>query len=393
MDSINTNPSALQGIEALSAAAADLARVESRVSTGMDIAAPADNGAVWGIAQNMRGQASAWQAIATGLHRAQSIMDVAAAAAGNISNILNSLKSDVVTLNDTSLDPTSKATILANVQQLVSQIDQVASGATFDGVNLLRPATSPPITLGFPAGPPSPSLSFSTPVDGQSGLIQASYSFFNVDPTASNEPTLSVTGVSGNPSMSFGVPNMPNSWIGYTSNFVYGNLQNFAAPNPASIQFDFNTSPFPPASPASYGVSVQSLTLTPFKTSEAVVSGPNGATTDLYYQPMTSSWLGLSGITTLTPSQMMSAVDGAITHVNNSAATIGSQQQMLSSQIAQSSNMSDVISQGVGNLVDANLAKESAQLQADQTKQHLATQALSIANAEPQALLTLFRNA
>ena len=392
MDSINTNPSALQAVEALGVAATDLVRAENRVSTGLNVATPADNGAVWSIAQNMRGQASAWQTVTTGLRRAQSIMDVAAAAAGNISNILISLKSDVVLLNDTSLDPTSRAIMLANAQQLVSQIDQVASGATFDGVNLLLPASSPPIALGFPSGPPSPSLSFSTPVDGQSGLIQASYSFFNVDPNSPNEPTLSVTGVSGNPFMALNVPNMANSWTGYTSSFVYGNWRNFAAPNPTSVQFDFNTSQFP-ASPGPYGVSMQSLTLTPFKTSETVVSAPNGATTDLYYQPMTSGWLGLSGITSLTAAQMISTVNRAITQVNNSAATIGSQQQMLSSQITQSSNMSDVLSEGVGNLVDANLARESARLQADQTKQNLAVQALSIANAEPQALLALFRNA
>ena len=46
---------------------------------------------------------------------------------------------------------------------------------------------------------------------------------------------------------------------------------------------------------------------------------------------------------------------------------------------------------GLGALVDADLAKESAKLQSLQIKQQLGTQAMSIANQSPQTLLSLFR--
>ncbi|MFZ0267444.1 flagellin, partial [Caulobacter sp.] len=46
---------------------------------------------------------------------------------------------------------------------------------------------------------------------------------------------------------------------------------------------------------------------------------------------------------------------------------------------------------GVGNLVDADLAKESAKLQSLQTKQQLGIQALSIANQSTGSILSLFR--
>ncbi|EZP48671.1 flagellin N-terminal helical domain-containing protein [Sphingomonas sp. RIT328] len=55
------------------------------------------------------------------------------------------------------------------------------------------------------------------------------------------------------------------------------------------------------------------------------------------------------------------------------------------------SKLTDTLHSGIGNLVDADLAKESANLQALQVKQQLGTQALSIANQAPQALLQLFR--
>ena len=54
------------------------------------------------------------------------------------------------------------------------------------------------------------------------------------------------------------------------------------------------------------------------------------------------------------------------------------------------SKLQDILKQGVGNLVDADLAEESANLQAFQIKQQLGVQALAIANAGPQSILNLF---
>jgi flagellin len=53
--------------------------------------------------------------------------------------------------------------------------------------------------------------------------------------------------------------------------------------------------------------------------------------------------------------------------------------------------LSDTLTSGIGNLVDANMAQESAKLQSLQVKQQLGVQALSIANQAPQAILSLFR--
>ena len=53
--------------------------------------------------------------------------------------------------------------------------------------------------------------------------------------------------------------------------------------------------------------------------------------------------------------------------------------------------VSDAVEEGLGTIVDADLAKESAKLQALQVKQQLAVQTLSIANSSPQILLGLFQ--
>ena len=71
-------------------------------------------------------------------------------------------------------------------------------------------------------------------------------------------------------------------------------------------------------------------------------------------------------------------------------ATIGTQSKSLERQTTFNSKMQDAVEAGIGNLVDADLAKESARLTALQTKQQLGVQALSIANSSSQILLNLF---
>ena len=77
--------------------------------------------------------------------------------------------------------------------------------------------------------------------------------------------------------------------------------------------------------------------------------------------------------------------------VNSALNTVGSEQNYVSNQVTYNSDKIDSLNTGVGALVDADLAQESAQLQALQIRQQLGTQALSLANQAPQTLLTLFK--
>ena len=97
-------------------------------------------------------------------------------------------------------------------------------------------------------------------------------------------------------------------------------------------------------------------------------------------------------ITTVTlASAALTAVNTSITNVNNALAKLGASANALQTQITFTGTLQDAIDTGVGNLVNANLAKESATLTALQTKQSLGIQALSIANSSSQSLLSLFR--
>ena len=71
--------------------------------------------------------------------------------------------------------------------------------------------------------------------------------------------------------------------------------------------------------------------------------------------------------------------------------SIGSSTNYVTNQISYNSDKVNSLNSGLGSLVDANLAQESAQLQALQIRQQLGTQALSLANQAPQTLLSLFK--
>lgn len=79
------------------------------------------------------------------------------------------------------------------------------------------------------------------------------------------------------------------------------------------------------------------------------------------------------------------------TAVNDALGNLGADNRSLDFQIKFNKDLSDATEEGLGSLVDADLAKESARLQALQTKQQLAVQTLSIANQAPGILLSLFR--
>jgi flagellin len=88
----------------------------------------------------------------------------------------------------------------------------------------------------------------------------------------------------------------------------------------------------------------------------------------------------------------LAQVDASTKAVNAALARLGSAGKKLDQHLTFLGKLQDAFTNAIGNMVDADMAKESAQLQALQVKQQLGVQALSIANSQPQLLLSLFRN-
>ncbi|ABQ29336.1 MULTISPECIES: flagellin [Acidiphilium] len=132
-----------------------------------------------------------------------------------------------------------------------------------------------------------------------------------------------------------------------------------------------------------------------------VSSDASGGQIKIAAQSMTTVYLALSkigtslgtasaGSTTIT--NWMTAGGTFSTQVSNVGSylnTYGNLTNQVDAQITYNQNKMDALSNGLGALVDANMAAESAKLQSLQIQQQLATSALSIANQQPSILTKL----
>lgn len=127
----------------------------------------------------------------------------------------------------------------------------------------------------------------------------------------------------------------------------------------------------------------------------SVIADTGGGTLTIRAQDLQSNVFDLLNAedlsTTTAATAALSVVNTAIDTVGTALGQLGADSRALEFQDNFLNSISDALDAGLGSIVDADLAKESARLQALQVKQQLGVQTLSIANASPQVLLSLFR--
>jgi flagellin len=277
LTTVNTNVGAMIALQNLNATSQGLADVQNRVSTGLKVDGARTNAAVYNVAQNMRADVGALNAVKSSLDRATSIADVALAAGESISDLLIKLREQVTAAMDPSIDTASRTAYNQDFRSTIAQIRTAIGTASFDGANVLN------------------------------GTIANGIGFLaDADATAS----LIITLRSENMSLSGTIITLSTA---------------------ASI------------------------------------------------------------LTVTTATANLARVQTSITNVNSALARLGATAKRVEMHNTFISKLNDSLTSGIGNLVDADLAKESARLQALQIKQQLGTQALSIANQAPQQILSLFR--
>ena len=125
------------------------------------------------------------------------------------------------------------------------------------------------------------------------------------------------------------------------------------------------------------------------------LSNLNGGTLTLSAQDLRTQTLSLAGgtVTSATGAQGVIANQFANLEsvVNSALGSLGAEVRALNLQTTFLEQISDATEEGLGNIVDADLARESAALTALQVQQQLSIQTLGIANQRPQSLLGLFR--
>jgi len=127
----------------------------------------------------------------------------------------------------------------------------------------------------------------------------------------------------------------------------------------------------------------------------ALTNASGSSTLDIDHVDLSTTGGAISGtvadLTGAIGATELANIDSAIRSVNAAAAKFGTGAKSLDRHLTFVGKQQDVIDAGVGRLVDADLARESARLSALQVQQQLAVMALGIANRGPSMLLQLFR--
>jgi len=132
---------------------------------------------------------------------------------------------------------------------------------------------------------------------------------------------------------------------------------------------------------------VQFISVTPFTGTSGSISSLDTSTGGLSALASIAS----TSVSSSNLSSVLASIDTMQNNVNVVAAALGSAQANIQGQQTFVNNLVTTLQTATGNLVDADMTEESARLSALQTQQSLGTQALSIANQAPQAILRLFQ--
>jgi flagellin len=104
------------------------------------------------------------------------------------------------------------------------------------------------------------------------------------------------------------------------------------------------------------------------------------------------STLSVVGFTDAQITQMIVVADQTLTEIADAATMLGAAKKQIDLQKEFTTSLMDSIERGVGQLVDADMNKESTRLQALQVQQQLGIQSLQIANGNAQSILSLFQS-
>jgi flagellin len=139
--SVQNNSAALTALQNLNRTADQLSNVQQEISTTLKVAQPKDNPTVWATAQGQKVDINGLAAVTQSLNRASSISDVALSAGQSVVDLLNQIKTDVLSAQDPQLDTTGRQSLNTDFMGLLQRIATTISGATFDGANLLDGST------------------------------------------------------------------------------------------------------------------------------------------------------------------------------------------------------------------------------------------------------------
>ncbi|CDX32651.1 Flagellin C [Mesorhizobium sp. ORS 3359] len=330
MASIMTNASALTALQSLNATQKNLDTTQARISTGYRVSQASDNAAYWSIATTMRSDNQAMSTVSDALGLGASKVDTAYTGMDSAINTINQIQQKL-TASYGQTDA-SKEKTQVEIAALQNQLKAYADGATFSGTNM---------------------LSVNSGATATSAADVKIVSAFN----------RSATGAVSISTIDVNVESIKLYEAGTAAGVSKGILDANRLGTDGSV----------------------------VATASAPTLGAAAAATDTYTVASLKIFSGTTAASDTQIQAMMNVVDAALKSMTNAATKLGAAKSSIDLQKTFTSSLMDSIDRGVGQLVDADMNKESTRLQALQVQQQLGVQALSIANGSSQSILSLFR--
>ncbi|WP_184876525.1 flagellin [Mesorhizobium sangaii] len=355
MASIMTNAAALTALQSLSATNKSLEQTQARISTGYRVSQASDNAAYWSIATTMRSDNAALSTVQDALGLGASKVDTAYTGMNNVLTTIGQIKTKL--LSTVGQTAAAKAKTQTEINALQAQMKSFADAATFSGSNFLA------VT----------SKQTAVPNDGVQADSQIVSSFNRSSSGAVSIGTIDID-VEGTKLFDYGLATevknrgtldrQTSIYSTGAAQTLYDNAYATALAGGAT-DIAANT-----AGQAAAG---------------AVV--PRVDNISAYNLDITAA-----GVTDDIITQMVTRIDKVMAQLTDSATILGSAKSSIDLQKTFTQSLMDSIDRGVGQLVDADMNKESTRLQALQVQQQLGIQSLSIANSASQSILSLFKN-
>jgi flagellin len=407
MNSVNTNVGAMIALQSLNATNTELFTVQSRVNTGRKINNAKDNAAVWAIAQNQRGEVASYNAVKESLQRGQSAIDVGLSAGESVSDLLNKMKQLALSASDKNLDASSRKAMETEYNSLAKQIGGTVGNASFNGVNLLDGSTVQYKALANSKGTASidvngENLTLRTTAARAASAVTSTVDITSGLAVAANGPVVSFTVDADGAGANVATTISFASGTTWTADQIVEQVNNTLKAATGGSALNARVTAELVAGTAA-GTKVLKFNSTYTGTASSIVVT---AAAGLTSAGMTSTTAGAAAVggggvlevqgnvtfdANTNFALLIQQLDTSIQNVSSSVGRLGSGSKAMEGTLNFVSRLQDTLESGIGNLVDADLAKESARLQALQTKQQLGVQALSIANQSTSILLSLFR--
>ena len=404
MSSIMTNNSAMVALQTMKTINANMNKTQSEISTGKSVASAKDNAAVWAISKVMESDVEGFKGISDSLNLGSSTLSVARQASETVTDLLTQMKGKIVAAQGSNVDRTK---IQSDVDALKGQIDSVVAAAQFNGLNLVDGSTT--------------SVDVLSSLDRSGSGVKAS----SITVTSQNLSTGSYTANNVFGATTGGTVSTDADTFVLTLNKAGGTdditIQDGATPwavgDKVSMRIGDKTASYSvSASDISSGNTVSDLVAIGMKNAidAAGISGltvnydssapgklsfANAGTKDLavsgQFKNANSGGLGALATIDVTTGPnaklALGSIESMVQTSIDAASEFGSTQKRIDIQTNFVGKLTDALKSGIGTMVDADMEETSARLQALQVQQQLATQALSIANQQPQNILALFR--